>query len=62
MTKRRILIIEDEILIARDPEARLKWLRYAVVGIGCHWWASGSGVSSAVIRARTAVLDRRTVT
>ena len=36
MTKPRISIIEDEILIARDPEARLNWLRYAVVGIGCH--------------------------
>lgn len=33
MTKPRILIIENEILIARELEARLKGLDYAVVGI-----------------------------
>jgi PAS domain S-box-containing protein len=33
MTKPRILIIEDEILIARELEARLKGLGYAAVGI-----------------------------
>jgi DNA-binding response OmpR family regulator len=37
MTKPRILIIEDEFHIARELEARLKSLGYAVVGIGCHW-------------------------
>jgi hypothetical protein len=55
MTKPRILIIiEDEFLIAPELEARLKSLGYAVVRIGCHWWASGGGV--------TAGLDRHTVT
>jgi hypothetical protein len=45
MTKPRILIIiEDEFLIAPELEARLKSLGYAVVRIGCHWWATGGGV------------------
>jgi hypothetical protein len=56
MTNPRILIIEDEILIVREPEAGLKgyampWSASAVI-----WWASGGGVSSAAIRAHTAVL------
>jgi len=63
MTKPRILIIiEDEFLIALELEARLKSLGYAVVRIGCHWWATGGGVSSAAIQAHTAGLDRHTVT
>ena len=62
MTKPRILIIEDEILIAREPEAKLKGLRLpwstsAVIG-----GLQVAGVSSDAIRADIAGLDRPTVT